>query len=515
MKIKEQNLILKDKAVNNKKNLTAFIIISIIAVVYFGVLAYLFPYSGDDWSWGGVRGVEWLKSGFQDLNGRYSGNLLVMLLTRVPACKVIIMSLSYYLVCFFSFRFSGSKHISSFIFSLFSFFTVSSGVISQAIVWTSGFSNYVPPIILIMGYILLVSNIIKDEMPSYRKYLPILTFIIGLIGAMFMENLTIYSVIVAIGVIIYCYVKHKKVFAVHISYFIGALLGAVAMFSNPIYRNVLRGDDYYRNIAVNKDNPFTFIIEHLNTICMRTFICEVVILIVITILASILVKNNLKEGIITNKKTKKLLISCCIMNSITLFCFFIKSFIPGWGFAGFKYSSELTTVTFALLCIIYFFSLSTIVLMCLNNQTMRIKAAFILISIPIMVAPLIFVSPIGSRNFFSVFFMWMMLASILFKSVIGSITVSSKMPKRLMIAVSVLLVVFSSVYLCVFAKIHSNDIERIASSLEQSKKGDVVIVHKLEDYDLVWDANPIRGSREETYKEFYGIDPDDEIVYVR
>ncbi len=41
------------------------------ALLVFAYLKYLFPYSGDDWAWGSVEGLERLSTFFQGYNGRY------------------------------------------------------------------------------------------------------------------------------------------------------------------------------------------------------------------------------------------------------------------------------------------------------------------------------------------------------------------------------------------------------------------------------------------------------------
>ena len=45
-------------------------------------LAFLFPLSGDDWSWGSSDGIGRLRDSFAGYNGRYLGNLSVLVLTR-------------------------------------------------------------------------------------------------------------------------------------------------------------------------------------------------------------------------------------------------------------------------------------------------------------------------------------------------------------------------------------------------------------------------------------------------
>jgi hypothetical protein len=52
--------------------------------VLLSVIAFQFPPSGDDWAWGSHYGVDRLHEDFAGYNGRYLGNLAVLLLTRTP-----------------------------------------------------------------------------------------------------------------------------------------------------------------------------------------------------------------------------------------------------------------------------------------------------------------------------------------------------------------------------------------------------------------------------------------------
>ena len=54
----------------------------IVLFLILFLLCFLFPYTGDDWAWGGQLGIDRLSSWFENYNGRYLGNLIVLILTR-------------------------------------------------------------------------------------------------------------------------------------------------------------------------------------------------------------------------------------------------------------------------------------------------------------------------------------------------------------------------------------------------------------------------------------------------
>lgn len=142
---------------NNRQSL----IFSLALFALFAVLAYLFPYSGDDWGWGSQIGIERLEGWFADYNGRYAGNLLVMALTRNKL--VCALTVSAFLVCVSVFPkiFASGRGIAPYALGVLLLITVPKGVFTQAVVWTSGFSNYVPPIVFTMLYFILIRNVLK------------------------------------------------------------------------------------------------------------------------------------------------------------------------------------------------------------------------------------------------------------------------------------------------------------------------------------------------------------------
>lgn len=154
------------KAINNKSS--HMFIFSLLLFSVFAILACLFPYSGDDWAWGSEIGAERLENWFEGYNGRYAGNLLVMTLTRSKALCVAVMALCFVLTGFLPSVFAGAKRITPFALGTVLLLIIPGDVFAQSIVWTSGFSNYVPPALLTLLYFILTKNIFGDE-PLQRQ----------------------------------------------------------------------------------------------------------------------------------------------------------------------------------------------------------------------------------------------------------------------------------------------------------------------------------------------------------
>ena len=158
------------------------VIFGIIAFFAFALLIYLFPYSGDDWAWGSQIGLDRLSVFFKQYNGRYAGNLLVMALTRSKLLNIVFTSASLVIVCLLPKLYSGSKKLSAALLAFALFLLTPKSVWVQSVVWTAGFTNYIPPVILTTVYLTLVKNI-------FSRYMALGSILTKLISMLCLKNL--------------------------------------------------------------------------------------------------------------------------------------------------------------------------------------------------------------------------------------------------------------------------------------------------------------------------------------
>ena len=111
--MKCEHMIVQDKRsgviTNNHKFAVLFWVISGMAFLLFTVLAAMFPYTGDDWAWGSQIGMDRLHTFFDNYNGRYFGNFLILAISRSKALKVVLMALSYYICCYLCYKYTPTK----------------------------------------------------------------------------------------------------------------------------------------------------------------------------------------------------------------------------------------------------------------------------------------------------------------------------------------------------------------------------------------------------------------------
>ena len=209
-------------------------------LLFLLLLTFLFPYTGDDWTWGSKVGLELLGKWFDNYNGRYVGNIIVILLTRSRILRTIVMTSTIFGILYLSFKIVNKEKPELFFVGLALFLAMHKFVFRQAIVWTSGFTNYTISIFLTLIYIYINKDLITKNKSNKSFLYCLLITIFGFISALFIENITIYNTALALLIIIYSYKKYKKVSNIDISYLIGSVAGMILMFSNSVYSNIAR-----------------------------------------------------------------------------------------------------------------------------------------------------------------------------------------------------------------------------------------------------------------------------------
>lgn len=230
------------------------IVLYLFTIVFFGIFYYFLPLAGDDWAWGSEIGIERLNNGFDDYNGRYLGNILILIITRsvvarVVFCTIIMFLLIYVLSKIFDNLYGAKKSTVNYVIALLSvLFLVIPNQISfgdvqpfqifgSTIGWLSGFTNYVVPSALILIFYYFVTKKVSDS-----KALYIFLFFDGLLACLCVEHYTLFCLIFAFGVIAYRYYFYKYICKKSLFFFLGSFIGALIMFSNSSYRSMQEGD---------------------------------------------------------------------------------------------------------------------------------------------------------------------------------------------------------------------------------------------------------------------------------
>jgi len=127
-------------------------------LVLWAVLGWMYPYTHDDWYWGTMKYVFPSPE-----NGRYAGHMFSLLLTRSRTLRMFVIALTITGVIYCIERIF--KKPSAFVIATLSILTLPVPILRQAVVWTSGFSNYATS-----AFFLLVFTVYVLEHPVGQSY---------------------------------------------------------------------------------------------------------------------------------------------------------------------------------------------------------------------------------------------------------------------------------------------------------------------------------------------------------
>lgn len=238
------------------------IILYLITIAFWSLFYYFLPLAGDDWAWGSNLGLERLKNAFDGYNGRYIGNLLIILITRSVAARILVCSLTMFMLVFILSKILNSiskvkdrrvNYIISFSSILLlvlpnqiSFNELQPfQIFGSTVGWLSGFTNYVVPSVLILIFYYFVTC---NELES--KGVNAILFFVGIIACLCVEHYTLFSIIFSFSVVAYKYYHYKRICKKSVCFFFGSLVGALIMFSNSSYFSMQKGEASKKQRAV-------------------------------------------------------------------------------------------------------------------------------------------------------------------------------------------------------------------------------------------------------------------------
>lgn len=237
----------------------------LIVFLAFGLIGYLMPLLGDDYSWAGNFGQRYFQQGiFLYYDGRYLGDLLVILITRFPViaffaygtCAVIIIAIISKLTCSFQIHKNKGTNLFNYLFiaSIVAvmLLVLPSKIFRQIWGWHAGFANYAPSVIFPLLFVLMVVQAsFQPQFNWANTWMRKITLLLVALGSQFFaEHLTLLNCINEVFVFIF----FRKLLSSRFLQYdlkwlsIGSFLGAGLMFINRAYLKIIFGMDSYRHI---------------------------------------------------------------------------------------------------------------------------------------------------------------------------------------------------------------------------------------------------------------------------
>lgn len=162
-------------------------------------------------------------------NGRLMGNLTSVYLVNFPILCACFKSVVFCGIIFFLSKIFGGK--SFLVTALFSALILGANpdLMGQVFTWTSGWANYVPPILfaLICIYVITGAN-------RFSPIRAVIIGVLGIIGQLYVEHFTVIQILIAfVFLLIYCkqHTRPKKYYC--IIWLTASILGALIMYLIP------------------------------------------------------------------------------------------------------------------------------------------------------------------------------------------------------------------------------------------------------------------------------------------
>lgn len=225
---------------------TAWIVWGAIAC-YFIIFSYCIPTTCDDWYYianfwkprqpenAGI--IELFRLGRQ-LTGRTLLWLLGLGVIKSAPLRVLTRTLMLFAIATGMGKLTGLSRRNGFgpCLVVLYMLLVPVELLRETYAWHVGFLNYVPPIALLLLYFWCIYPLFSGQ--QIRETVPkaILCLLLGVSVQLFSEPVTIYAIVMAIGAIVWHVVCTKKLSAATLLFGVGAVAGAVLMFTAPATR---------------------------------------------------------------------------------------------------------------------------------------------------------------------------------------------------------------------------------------------------------------------------------------
>ncbi len=366
------------------------IIISFIIFVFLGALFYMFPYNSDDWGKKSLNFLSSIKNSvylWKTYNGRFFGNILVCLFKYSDIFKSIFSSLVMLTLITVLSKYIKINKFQSILLSFLLLILMPLSMFKDTISWMSSFANFVIPGLCIAEIIYISKDIFNKEAKiEYKWYHYVIAILCGIFMNLFTEHNSIFSVLLAVGIIGASYLIRKEVYKLQLVFLFTSIAFCALTFLSPVYwGNMprLTNADFFVNMGfIDK------IIYNLkNTIWLDSLSYENIVL---NFIIGILFVLNIKK--VKNKYAQLLIIA---LSLITFIIYPFLYFNP----LNFIFSTKIKLLIFLIYVYVIIHLLYKLFYQKDKNQFFMLLCLFL--SAFIVALPLLVSYRIGPRCFFS------------------------------------------------------------------------------------------------------------------
>lgn len=237
-----------------------------IVFIFFLLVGILIPYTGDDWNNllfnGSLKSIIKISvNNYNSFEGRFFSRLFDLIFNYYKPIWIIINAFGMTLLYYFINKMVNVRKL-SFLSALIieSLLLVDEETFSQVYVWITGNTTYFIPMIFLVFIIYINRQIFDNKKTaiSYKKYMYIVLPILSFISCMFVENVAVGIISTFILIIVYYYIKNKKVNVLMVICTLSACLGLYLMLFSPGTMNRLNSMSSFDKMNLLEKIKYTF-----------------------------------------------------------------------------------------------------------------------------------------------------------------------------------------------------------------------------------------------------------------
>jgi hypothetical protein len=223
---------------------------------FYCLIMWCAPYSSDDLEFATLpyhTFGEYLQYVLEYGNGRFLGNFCAIWLTNSPVMCVLVKALVMALTIVLLPQVLGMTGAGAYLLSFLMVTAIEPAVFGEVYAWTSGFSNYMPPVFLSLLLLWLIQRVPGLSKIWQKIAVGLCVAVLGVAAQLFIEHSSCINVLLALGAVA-VYTKRREKSAAWISavWLMAAVLGLGMMLVVPkIFHIADNHTDVYRSVHLN------------------------------------------------------------------------------------------------------------------------------------------------------------------------------------------------------------------------------------------------------------------------
>lgn len=466
-------------------------------------IAWNIPYTHDDWDWGRQIGItNWLTGTF---NNRYIGTFFVIVMTRLPLIKTLVMALTMTflpLLCAELAADPADPPSGSWLYALASFVTFAMPVITwrQTYGWVAAFSNFTLGALFMLSLLWILRRVHRTGAGS-SLLLRVMVFLLALAAQLFSENVSLFlPMILGCSILLTRCQRSRSGFIVFLCALLGTLLGAFLMFYNPLYRNLATtgaAPEQFRTLIFSVDDSIFEILKALLSMLLKQILPSLYETHpVLVLFLSIAVWLDLSP-----RFRGYTLLLCIPMFFYSIGCFYCA--------AQMRLASNWVPAseTLRMVGAVSFTALMLLSIFCSPRREKWHTLAFFLIGIA-LITPFAALGDIGPRCYHISHFCLLVAGCSCFNSRTFSVPVKSVLCAALVLTCACLIQVYAAIGSCSIVR------EELLQEARDSDADTLVLPSVDIRYSYSWGYNPQHPIRAEHYREFYDLPEDITLIFL-